>query len=221
VNDEKQAALSTLFSRHFNFERMDRYQSGLQFNCINMSDSRCNVTSSEPKYTPFLGSPNTTVLAIGDAPSTANGGGGFFGGLFEDIENNRRSPVAWVRDFVREEYGCIPHFTDFAKCGVENQREDGHKLKPRYKHCASSILRAEIDILQPELILLIGGASRRNYEREITNSTYKTRYLLHYSGQNTPYHHGCYECIKRIWKEQIRDSNTDLRRFKGTKCPHK
>ncbi len=127
------------------------------FVCKHKDDCKV-VRSKHPIWTPALGDANTTVMIVGEAPSATEGPGLHFGGLFEDWENDPRSPVVQLRDWVkdRKNYGTIPYFTDLAKCGLAKQQGKG-LLNVRIPKCMAYLLQKEIELVAPKTILCLGN----------------------------------------------------------------
>jgi len=117
----------------------------------------CGVDPQKhPIWTPALGDENTAVMVVGEAPSATGGLGVHIGGLFEQWEDDPKSPVTDLRDWVKDNFGGkVPYFTDLAKCGVANQRYKG-ELKPRIRKCMEHFLIQEIILIKPETILCMG-----------------------------------------------------------------
>lgn len=119
----------------------------------------CNVDESKhPIWTPALGDDDTDVMVVGEAPSAGGGPGIHIGGLFGKWENSPKSPAVPMRDWVMNNYGTIPHFTDLAKCGVERQKNK-NELKKRIPNCIKYLLKEEIRIMHPKRLLCTGNTA--------------------------------------------------------------
>ena len=206
LQTRREYELQELFSRSFSFDSISKYQAGIKFDCPNKQ--KCKVADDEPCYTPYIGSPNTKVMVVGEAPSTANSHGAYCGGLFSEIEKNmgeisiRKSRVDWIRDFVNTEFKCTPHFTDLAKCGLSNQKGKS-KLKYRFSECYEFFLRSEIEIIKPEVILFVGLNLKREVGNKIEGAAKKIRFLYHYSKSNCAVHKNNRDIMFAKWREQL------------------
>jgi len=204
---KKDFEIHTSFSRSFSFENICKYQANIKFHCPNRMN--CNVTFDEPCYTPFIGSPNTKVMVIGEAPSTANSHGAYCGGLFSEVEKNmgeisiKKSRVDWIRDFVKTEFGCIPYFTDLSKCGLSNQGNKS-KLEKRFSICYEYFLKHEIEIINPEVILFVGLNLEEKIGNKIKGAAKKIESLYHYSKNNCAVHKNNRDIMFSKWREQLR-----------------
>ena len=207
LHTKKELELQELFSRSFSFDSICKYQSGIKFHCPNKK--KCKVADDEPCYTPFIGSPNTKVIVVGEAPSTANGHGAYCGGLFSEIEKNlggtsiRNSRINWIRDFVEAEFGCTPYFTDLAKCGLSDQKNKS-KLTERFNECCKFFFHREIEIIKPEVILFVGLNLEREIGNNIKDAARKVRFLYHYSKSNAAVHKHNRDIMFTKWLEQLR-----------------
>jgi len=209
IRNDKDAQLQKLFSRYFTFGCITKYQENIGFTCPHRNT--CGVSRSDPRYTPYLGDPDTPVMVIGEAPSGVkkNSGSVFCGGLFADVETTlgkvslNISPVHWIRDFVRKEYGCIPYFTDLSKCGTDPRNPV--MLKKRFDRCFDCLLKHEIEILKPRVILVVKkGLKYLDVADRIRESAPVVKFLDHYGGENRARHHRNKKTAFSLWKKEIR-----------------
>jgi len=148
---------------------------------------KCGVDPRKhPIWTPALGDEESEVMVVGEAPSATGGLGVNIGGLFEQWEDERKSHVTDLRDWVKDNLGGkVPYFTDLAKCGVANQKNKAG-LARRIKKCRERFLIEEIRILNPKWIFCIGNTAHKFVSELITrerlSSQISLRRLTHYSG---------------------------------------
>ena len=179
--------------------------------------SECAVNFEEEAFlSPFMGICNEkgNILVVGEAPSTVNGAGVLIGGNFEDVGKPGNifsvniSHVDWIREFVKNKYNTVPFFVDAIKCGINRQKDNNrYKLKLR-ESCVEELLIKEIEILNPIIILCVGGSAYRLTKKAIKRhgnpgSLYNVVPLLHYSQRNNSIHHNKYEIIREIWNKEI------------------
>ncbi len=186
--EDKRAALIELFQEHLfcDTSKIDLLKQGA-VNCFSCKFRKaCEVDiGKHPIWSPAFGSEGATVMVIGEAPSASGGVGPHIGGLFSNWQNTNLSPVVPLRDWVFENYGCIPYFTDAIKCGSNSQtRERKVVLKNRQNNCFHHFLKEEIQIMKPEHILVL-GKSTDEFLRKNLDKKYGKRmvYLMHYSRQ--------------------------------------
>lgn len=146
----------------------------------------CGVDPKKhPIWSPAFGSKDTNVMVIGEAPSATEGSGANVGGRFEEWEDNTKSRVVQFRNWVYDEFKSFPYYTDFVKCGLNRQiREDKKVLTSRRSNCFNNFLKHEIEIMDPEYILVLGTLFKDFLDKVIDNR-FKPRikYLMHYSPQ--------------------------------------
>lgn len=109
------------------------------FKCINGGDQGvCKTESLEVKRTCAPGEEKSKVLIIGETPSSGKGTKKRVGAktsmLFSNITDDNDSPQYLLKEFILKQYGSIPFFTEFVKCGVLSQKNDKHKLEVRKNH---------------------------------------------------------------------------------------
>jgi uracil-DNA glycosylase len=145
----------------------------------------CKVAKSKhPIWTPALGDASAKVMIVGEAPSATERPGLHFGGLFSDWENDPRSPVVQLRNWVGDNYEkTIPYFTDLAKCGVAKQQDKG-LLKVRIPKCVDHLLQREIELLAPETILCLGNRAY-DFVSELKTGDADIFKLLHWSNRGS------------------------------------
>jgi len=137
------------------------------FDCPNQN--KCQVTVDDPIYTGTLGTCESDVMVVGEAPSgsdlrndklqgLADLGCGetkrkldaHLGGFSWNIPAGKNSPellLSWVRDYCGG--GQWPYFTDAIKCGTKSVK----LLKLRGTICPDHILIKEIGIINPRLVI--------------------------------------------------------------------
>jgi uracil-DNA glycosylase len=191
----KRDEIFNLFNKKLFAEKLDM-EDFLKWTPPNKSEARvfacehkdcCGVDENKhPIWTPAFGDVNTTVMVVGEAPSATGGLSIHFGGLFGDWENNARSPVVPLRDWVKDSdnYGTIPYFTDLAKCGSAKQ-QDKAELNVRIPKCVKYLLTEEIEIIKPETILCVGNRAYDSVSTLELKGKPKVFKLLHYSNQGT------------------------------------
>ncbi len=182
-NDE----IFKLFSKNFktnNFQ-IQRSIAADSFCCKHEKECKVKKTE-EPIWSPSVGNKDTPIMIVAEAPSGEGGEGPHIGGLFELRERSKKSPLYILRQFVKENWGTIPYFTNLVKCGVAKQQ---HKevLNTRATHCFEYFLAREIKIIQPKIILCIGSLSYSSLKKyqlhnEIDRSI-RLIPLMHYSRQ--------------------------------------
>lgn len=128
------------------------------FKCTNGGEQGvCKTESLEVKRTCAPGEEKSKVLILGEAPSSGKGTKKRVGAktsmLFSNITDDNQSPQYLLREVILKQYGSIPFFTDYVKCGVLSQKNDKHKLDVRKEPCFNKFLLEEIKIIQPEVIL--------------------------------------------------------------------
>ncbi|MBA7547785.1 hypothetical protein ES705_40221 [subsurface metagenome] len=180
---DKQSKLIKLFSEAFEISAFDKSQK-CRFFCEKKES--CKVTNIDPKYPGAIGDDNTDIMLIAEAPSASGGYGAHNGGKIENIEENKKSPLYDLIDFIKNNYHTIPYFTDLIKCGVSKQKNKS-KLRYRKKNCMEKFLMKEINIIKPKIIFCIGKSAYEalvDYqEKEKIDSYVQIKYLVHYSRQ--------------------------------------
>jgi uracil-DNA glycosylase len=152
------------------------------FACEHKDDCKV-VRSKHPIWTPALGDENTAVMIVGEAPGAIEGPGVHFSGLFADWEYNPRSPGVQLRNWVKDNYGTVPYFTDLAKCGLAKQQDKG-LLKIRIPKCVEYLLQREIELLAPKTILCVGNRAYY-FIRKLETGKADIFKLLHYSRRSS------------------------------------
>lgn len=195
--------LIELFSKDFICEDLLIRTKADNFRCPNIN--KCQIeTKEEAQWSPVFGDPDSQVMIIAEAPSTAGGIGPHIGGKMLDWNEDIIKPL---KNFVKEYYNTAPYFTDVVKCGVSKQTKDIKSILPkRIKNCVERFLLNEITIINPTDILCIGKMSyltvkelKKNHK---INGNIKLFPLLHYGRQaNLPV--TSYEKEKFIWPLQI------------------
>ena len=164
--------------------RKDREAS--EFRCEHANECRVHQ-EDEPIWSAAFGDSDTTVMVVGEAPSTTGGKGPHVGGLFADWTPNPKSPSN-IRDFVHKHYNTLPYFTDLVKCGAA-RGANKRIIKQRAETCFNHLLLNEIKIMQPTHILCLGGASYEFIEGHLGRGEGQNGRcaqlikLIHYSGQ--------------------------------------
>jgi len=225
--------LFSKFSKQFECNNMDINEyKRISFRCGN--ESECGVKLCEncmdgrecnrkqecaPCYTPYIGDPDTKVIVIGEAPSSSGPDvvGAFCGGRFGDIEtilgikSLNKSPIHWIRDFVKERYGSVPYFTDFVKCGVRNQK-DRERLEKRFDKCYETFLLKEIKIVNPDIILVMKKSWRNKpIGRKLVNVGLPVKFLTHWS----PLYGKCErDQMFAKWEAEIKEETFNITRKK-------
>lgn len=191
--------------------------------CCNCIDS-CGYNRNETKRTCGIGDEKSSVLIIGEAPSSS-GDGEKTSIPFSNLPIKGKSPQYKIRDFIVEKYnGLVPFFTDFIKCGLINQN-DKTPLKNRKVNCVSKFLLHEIAIIYPDQIITCHSSVhkylRKNKKQieELLNLTlqcYKKNkktisviYLWHY----TAYGKGFRQNPFKKWNEQLKTKNQEFKFF--------
>jgi uracil-DNA glycosylase len=194
------------------------------FFCENSKSCKVRVGNT-PIYTSWPGDINTKIMVIGEAPSgSGNNNGGMISGFLKTAKESKKSPLYIVKNFCQKNYGQIPYFTDYCKCGVEKQisKED---LKLRFNNCFKKFLTKEIKAVKPEIIFVLGNSAyyqlMENFGviKKVCNGNIKIKKLLHYSKR------ACLplspeDKMNIIWKYQagFKDYNlSDLSFFKNIK----
>jgi len=174
--------IEKLFKRCFEFDDFTKQCEVKTFECLNRG--KCHIKRGEPRWTAYLGSPDTYIMAVAEAPSRK---GTFIAGNFADVPNRKKSPIHIVKEFVEDYYGTIPYFTDLIKCGVTKQKNKNDVLKTRAELCINYFLLEEIRIIKPRIILCIGGLAqkllRRYKDMDKISKGIKLIPLLHYGSQ--------------------------------------
>ncbi len=76
--------------------------------------------------------------------------------LLKGRDKNLKSAINFIKEY--DIHKRNPYFTDLIKCGLEKTREK-EKLLPRRNNCIEKFLLKEIKIIQPKLIVCLGGHS--------------------------------------------------------------
>ena len=148
----------------------------------------CKVNQvAEPIWTAALGSDDTKVMIVAEAPSAKGGIGPHIGGLVKNWTHEKS--VNSLFTFVQKYFNTIPYFTDLMKCGVSRQTKEKKSLvfKARIKNCLTHYLLKEIKIIKPEIILCVGNLSfsalKDCRNRGLINDSTKLVKLIHYGRQ--------------------------------------
>jgi len=187
----KRHRLVSLFKNNgFNFDNFSE-EMGIPcgFSCPNSVTSACNVKVEEnPIWTSALGGENAITMVVGEAPSFKEMGAKT-GGLVERwMEKKGQREVNALFEFIRENYGDYPHFSDVVKCGVQSQGEekDTKMLDVRSEICGKYFLKEEIKIVDLDIIFCVGGFSYDYVVKLIKEISgikkIKIIKLTHYSG---------------------------------------
>lgn len=132
----------------------DYWGSDIDKFCCNCIDS-CGYNRNETKRTCGIGDEKSSVLIIGEAPSSS-GDGEKTSIPFSNLPIKGKSPQYKIRDFIVEKYnGLVPFFTDSIKCGVVTQNEKKLILDKRKDNCYRKFLLYEIKITYPDVIVII------------------------------------------------------------------
>jgi len=197
------------------------------FHCVH--HKTCGyIFEKEAFLTPFIGGCNGdkcdgTVMVVGEAPSGVNNSGLLIGGMFDNVgkENNSfsvsKSPVHWIRDFVKFRYNVTPFFSDAIKCGVNRQENEKEVLlKKRSDNCLKEFLSKEIEILNPKIILCMGGMAFDFTKKAIKNycvsgNEYNLVNLWHYSYRWMKADKRNYIGFSNVWMDQINNKSISVK----------
>lgn len=183
------------------------------FNCPNATGCDFRIRH-ESSWSPAFGDEESRVMLVAEAPSSkgGHGVGAYTGGVYRQWEAAFDPALVSLREFTREYFGCVPHFTDLVKCGVARQTPGAKKvLTRRIKLCFEHLLREEIAILSPEVIVCVGERAFTElsaFQRAGNiSSSIQLRNLLHYGRQAslpiTPE-----EKLNIVWRLQLGDPLT-------------
>jgi len=205
-NDE----IFKLFSEAFVTRDFRECSPALSFSCPNKTVCKVKKTE-EPIWSPSVGSDNTRIMIVAEAPSNADGPGPRIGGLFEDREGTKQSPIHLLREFVRGKWNTTPYFTNLVKCGVASQ-SNKDILKKRVPFCFDRFLRREIEIIEPDIILCVGAVAYtklgRYQSENLVGRSMELFQLIHYSRQaQLPL--SPEDKVSLIWKWQVKDISLD------------
>lgn len=119
--------------------------------------TKCSIEPKSPRYSGLLGSDDTDVMLIAEAPSASNGVDAYFGGQLEIVLPKLKASksLGQLIDFTKSD-GKTPYFTDVCKCGVSKQNKKSGLSKARQKNCINNFLKDEILIIEPRIIYCIG-----------------------------------------------------------------
>jgi uracil-DNA glycosylase len=191
----------------------------------------CSVDiDSEPIYTPYFGNEQTKIMVIAEAPSLTakrqagkKQGGVCVGGRFDDIKEDKASPLYRLRNFIKDTWNTTPYFTDMVKCGFANQRVKA-KLEQRISNCSELLLFDEIKALNPNKIFCIGNRAKKLLdEHKDMFKGIDVFKLIHYSGQGQ-LQLTIEDKVKFIWRIQskiLREEELNNLKLTGLECIRK
>jgi len=156
------------------------------FSCPQKKRGWCHVRENEEaSFPPFLGDENTDVMVVAQSPSTSKGVGHHAIQLFSEVTASKGSRIDKLRDFIKEHYNTVPHFTDLAKCGVVGR--DEATLSERIDICTERFLFDEMDILKPKTVICVGNRSQEFFKKLRKDQFHglpdQLVFLTHYSNQ--------------------------------------
>jgi uracil-DNA glycosylase len=186
------------------------------------------IFKKEAFLTPFIGGCNGgncdgVVMVVGEAPSGVNDSGLLIGGMFDNVgkENNSfsvsKSPVHWIRDFVVNKYKVTPFFVDAIKCGANKQKKEKEALlEKRSYNCLKEFLSKEIEILNPKIILCMGGMAFDFTKKAIMTycspgHEYNLVNLWHYSYRWMKKDKRNYTGFSNVWRDQINSRSISIK----------
>lgn len=198
----KNQRLIELFETHFGKGKWpdNGVKKKCEFKCIHSED--CKVESSSPRYTGALGSKDTDVMLIAEAPSSAEGIGSYFGGNIKDslAISTKSDGLNNLISFIEKGQKTTPYFTDVIKCGVPKQNNKSGLSKNRKNNCIKYFLDKEIEIINPRIIFCIGKTAFNVINKINLSKKYEVINLIHYSRQANM--HLSISDKKKIWEIQ-------------------
>ena len=187
-NKEKNSRLIELFVSRFGDGDWpnDGKVKECKFKCTKSDE--CNVREGSPKYTGILGSNDTDIMIIAEAPSASGGSKAYFGGNVETLfEKDQKSDT--LQNIIRyiKANNPSPYFTDVIKCGVPKQSNKKTLNAKRRNNCIKEFLIEEIKIINPKVIFCVGNMAfnvirKLIKEKKVSEKT-KIIKLIHYSRQ--------------------------------------
>ncbi|MBC8147183.1 MAG: hypothetical protein H8E98_04285 [Bacteroidetes bacterium] len=192
--NKKYKKITELFNKDFHSDK---------FYCGFIKECEVSI-GKEPIYASYFGEEKSIVMLVAEAPSSSNGVGVNNVKYFDEIENDKKSPLYLIKNFIKEQYNEIPYFTDLVKCGLAKQKNK-KILKKRAEYCLKKYLLNEIEIIKPEIIICVGKLSYEFISKAQENSDIskdiKVVNIIHYSRQaNLPLDD---EDKEFLWKIQL------------------
>ncbi len=182
----KNEQIIALFQKDFKCKDFAIRGKAESFTCFKQSECKTDQ-DVEPIWSAALGSDETNVMIVAEAPSAKGGIGPHIGGLAENWTHEKS--VNSLFTFVQKYFDTIPYFTDLMKCGVSRQTKEKKSLvfKTRIRNCLKHFLLREIKIIDPEIILCVGNLSYRALKdcknRGLIKDLTKLIKLIHYGRQ--------------------------------------